>query len=100
MPYLFCAEHGREEEAECEAEQENYLLLGEAVLVVTGSLISGPWRCDRCDGPLKKGEPAFVVTGFSHHFASDLAGYDYSYERRYFSMREVRAAAYGAGPKN
>jgi hypothetical protein len=72
MPYLFCAEHGKEHEATSQAEQENYRLLGETVLIVKGRLISGPWRCDRCGTRLKKGNPACLVTAFSSLFAVDL----------------------------
>ena len=37
MPRLYCEEHGREHEAVCETEHENYRRLGETVLIVSGS---------------------------------------------------------------
>jgi hypothetical protein len=71
MPYLFCAEPGKEHEATSHAEQENYRLLGETVLIVKGKLIGGLSRCDRCGTPLKKGNPACLVTAFPSYFAAD-----------------------------
>jgi hypothetical protein len=98
MPYLFCAEHGKEHEASCKDEQENYRLLGETVLVVSGTLISGPWRCDRCNAPLKRSQKAWLVTAFPRHFAEDLERYDYAYERQYFRIDKAEARVYGAEP--
>jgi hypothetical protein len=99
MPYLYCADHGREVQIECQAKQEEYRQLGEAVLVVSGRLISGPWRCDRCNSLLTRGDLAFLVTSFSRYFAEDLAGYDYPFERKYFSIREAKTGVYGATPR-
>jgi hypothetical protein len=98
MPRLYCTEHGKEHEATCHEEQENYRLLGETVLIVKGTLTSGPWRCDRCNTRLTKGNPAYLVTAFSRHFAEELDGYDYGYERQYLAMERAEAKLYGAEP--
>src|SRR5208337_646927 len=98
MPYLFCQEHGRQHEAICEAEQDNYRLLGETVLIVTGPLKGGPFHCDRCNVRLKKGQPAWLMTPFPRHITEDLAAYDYRYERGYFPLERVKARLYGAEP--
>jgi hypothetical protein len=98
MPYLFCDEHGREEQATCEAEQDDYRLLKEAVLMVTGPLRTGPFHCDRCNALLKKGQPAWLMVTFTSYFAQELGVYDYQYERNYFSLDRVEATVYGAEP--
>jgi hypothetical protein len=97
MPYLFCRKHGLEHEASCRENQDNYRQLGETVLVVSGTLISGPWRCDRCNATLRKGRTAYLATAYPRHNARDLADYDFGYERRYFAMTaRDTATAYGA----
>jgi hypothetical protein len=48
---------------------------------------------------LEKGDTAYLVSALSRAFAGDLAGYEYSQERRYFSIREMRATVYGADPR-
>jgi hypothetical protein len=58
MPYLFCEAHGREHEADASAAQEEYRQAGESVVTVKGTLISGPWLCDRCNARLVKGARA------------------------------------------
>lgn len=98
MPYLFCKTHGRQHDASCRQEQENYRQLGETVLVVSGKLTSGPWQCDRCDAGLEEGTTAYLMTAFPSHFAAELAGYDYGNERRYFRMEEAAVKVYGAMP--
>lgn len=97
MPRLYCEEHGREHEAIAIGEQEHYRQLGEAVLIVKGRLISGPWLCDRCNAMLSKSTPAWLVSSFGRHFVEELDCYDYSYERRYFTMERAEARWYGAG---
>ena len=47
MPYLFCETHGREHEAGAAGREEAYRKEGETVLTMRGTLISGPWQCDR-----------------------------------------------------
>jgi hypothetical protein len=98
MPYLFCKQHGKEHVARSKEEQDNYRLLGETVLIVRGTLISGPWRCDRCNAPLKRRQKAWLVTAFPRHFAEDLEAYDYAYERQYFRIDKAEVKVYGADP--
>jgi hypothetical protein len=98
MPYLFCEPHGQEHEATSLEEQENYRLLGEAVLIVSGALNSGSWYCDRCQTRLKKGQTAYLMTAFPNHFAEEFDRYDYAYERQYFQIDRAKARIYGAAP--
>jgi hypothetical protein len=98
MPRLYCEEHGREHESRCQEEQDNYRLLGETVLMVSGTLISGPWNCDRCNVRMKKGSRAWLMTAFLRCFAENLDGYDYACERQYLSMMNAEARVYGAEP--
>lgn len=98
MPYLFCQAHGQEHAASCREREEEYRQLGETVVTVSGALTGGPWRCDRCNVRLRKGDRAFVVTAYPSHYASELTGYDYGYERRYFRLNQAEARVYGARP--
>ena len=98
MPYLFCEEHGRQHEALCDAEQESYRLLGEAVLIVTGPIKGASFHCDRCNVRLRNGQPAWLMTPFPRHVAESLAAYDYRYERNYFPLDRVTFSWYGAEP--
>ena len=96
MPYLSCETHGKEHEALTRKRQGEYRQEGESVLVVNGTLISGPWRCDRCNARLGRGNRAWLVTAFPRNFAEDLGGYDYGDERRYFAMGQAEVTLYGA----
>jgi hypothetical protein len=98
MPYLFCKTHGRMHDASCQQEQENYRQLGETVMIVSGTLNSGPWLCDKCNAELNKGTTAYLMTAYPRHFAEELAGYDYANERRYFRMEKATVRVYGAMP--
>jgi hypothetical protein len=100
MPYLFCHKHGQEHEASCRDSEEEYRMLGETVVVVSGRLINGPWQCDRssCGTRLDKGDKASRVTAFPSHFADELATYDYAAERQYFQMETATVTLYGAIP--
>ncbi len=53
MPYLYCAAHGRGHENRVIGQQEEYRQQGESVLIVHGTLKSGPHRCDKCNVPLE-----------------------------------------------
>ena len=98
MPYLFCEEHGREQEAISQEEQDSYRWLGETVLIVSGPLKSPSWRCDRCNVRLRRGSRAWLVTAFPRHYAQELSGYDYASEREYFVLGHAEATVYGATP--
>jgi len=96
MPYLFCAKHGKEHEAKAREEQENYRQFGETVLIVKGTLINGPWRCDRCNTTLKRGKLACLMTAFPRSITAGMGDYDFAYERGYFDMKRAEVAVYGA----
>jgi hypothetical protein len=96
MAYLFCEEHGREHEAETRSSQEHYRREGETVLAVKGRLISGPWRCDRCNAVLKRGRPAWLFAAFPRWVAESIGEYEFKYERRYFAVEHSAVAVYGA----
>jgi hypothetical protein len=95
MPYLFCQEHGREQEAKCEEEQESFLWLGETVLIVSGPLKSPSWRCASCNVRLRRGQRAWMVTAFARPSPEDLGRYDYATEREYFNIEHAEARWYG-----
>ena len=96
MPRLYCEEHGREHEARCESEHEKYLMLGETALIVHGTLFSGPWQCDRCNEPLRRGQKAWLMTAFPRSVTAGMGDYDFAYEKRYFNMKRAEVAVYGA----
>lgn len=98
MPYLFCKRHGRQHEASSRGSQEEYQQIGETVVIVSGTLISGPWQCDRCNAALNKGDAAYLVAAYPSHYADELAAYDYGYERRYFQVEKATVKVYGAMP--
>jgi hypothetical protein len=97
MPYLYCKKDGLRHEARSAANQEEYRQLGESVLIVKGTLISGPWRCDSCNARLRKGDPAHFHAAYPAHCRDDLYGYDFAYEQDYFAMKPSdQAVVYGA----
>lgn len=97
MPYLYCEKHGREHEAGIIGRQDDYRQADETVLVVSGTLVSGPWQCDSCNSQLRPGSTAVLISAFPSHCRDELCGYDFAYERQYFAMGERdHAAAYGA----
>ncbi len=98
MPYLFCPAHAQEHEESCREGEEEYRRLGETVVMVSGTLISGPWQCDRCNARLGKGGAATLMTAFPSSYANELADYDYGKERRYFRVAEAAIKVYGAMP--
>jgi hypothetical protein len=95
MPYLFCAAHGREHENRTIEQQEEYRQQGESVLIVHGTLKSGPWQCDKCNVLMKPGDAAMLMTPFPRHFAGGMDGYDFASEKRYFDMKRAEVAVYG-----
>jgi hypothetical protein len=96
MPHLFCTTHGEKHGASCREDQEEYRRLGETVVIVRGTLISGPWHCDRCNARLKKGDTAWLMTAFPSYYAEQLTGYDYRHERQYFRVERAIVKVYGA----
>jgi hypothetical protein len=97
MPRLYCDRDGRSEEARTIERQETYRDADECVLVVHGTLVSGPWLCDRCNAQLTEGDRAWLVSAFPSHCRDELHGYDFGYERQYFAMTaDDRATDYGA----
>jgi hypothetical protein len=97
MPYLYCARHGSEREADIAARRTVYRQEGETVLVVAGTLTSGPWMCDRCGDELDKGDQAWLVSSFSRSMHERLCDYDFGYELEYFAMtKRDQATSYGA----
>ena len=95
MPRLFCQEHGREHEARCIEEQENFRRFGEAVLIVSGPLKSPSHRCRSCNMRLRRGQRGYLVTAFPRFSAEDLGGYDYATEREYLILEHAEARLYG-----
>src|SRR5947209_6874632 len=97
MPYLYCEEHGPEREAGIVGRQEDYRQAGESVLVISGTLASGPWQCDSCNAQLGKGNTAYLVSVLPGWVAEGLTDYDFGYELAYFAMTvSDKATAYGA----
>jgi hypothetical protein len=97
MPYLYCEAHGRSREEEIAYCQEEYRQAVESLLVVSGRLISGPWRCDQCNAELRKGMAATLVSCFPGHWHDTLFDYDFGNERQYFAMSKADTArVYGA----
>ena len=98
MPYLFCAEHGHGHESRCQEEQENYRWLGETVLIVMGTLKSGPWQCSCCNAPLKRRQKAWLMTAFPRSMTAGMGDYDFAHEKQYFNMKRAEVKVYGAEP--
>ena len=96
MARLFCETHGREWEAAAVGEQEEYQQSGVSVLIVAGRLISGPWKCDRCNARLSRGDTAYVWAACPEGMPASSDQYRFAYERQYFGGKYERAAAYGA----
>ncbi len=98
MPYLFCEEHGREQEARCEQEQESYRWLGETVLIVSGPMKSPSWQCALCHTRLRRGQRAWLVTAFPRPPVEGMDAYEYAAEREYLVLEHAEARLYGAEP--
>jgi hypothetical protein len=96
MPHLFCDEHGREHEARCIEEQENYRRFGEAVLIVSGPLKSPSHRCHTCHIRLRRGQRGYLVTAIPRYLPEELARYDDAAERDYLVLEHAEARLYGA----
>jgi hypothetical protein len=92
MPYLYCAAHGSEQEADLAARRDTYRRAGESVLVVAGTLTGGPFPCDRCHAGLGPGDAAWLVSAFPARLHDALRDYDFGYERQYFAMARTDAA--------
>jgi hypothetical protein len=97
MPYLYCEKDGREHERSSVEQKAVYRQADESVLIVKGRLISGPWRCDKCNAHLKQGDSATLVSAFPSHCRDQLYDYDFGYERQYFAMKPSdTATVYGS----
>jgi hypothetical protein len=96
MPWLYCTAHGREHENRAITRQDDYREEGESVLIVHGKLVTGGHHCDRCNGPLKRGDDAVLVSAFPRFVTEAMGYYDLAYERRYFDMWRASLAVYGA----
>jgi hypothetical protein len=94
---LFCEEHGREHEARCREEQENYRRFGEAVLIVAGPVKSPSHRCRACNLRLRRGQRGYVATAIPRYSAEAMARYDYAAEREYLVLEHAEVRLYGAG---
>ncbi len=96
MPYLYCAADGDAHEKTVIARQDDYRQTAESVLIVRGKLKSGPWKCDRCNARLKRGDAAMLMTALPASFSRHAGGYDFAYERGYFDMKRAEVKVYGA----
>ncbi len=97
MAWLFCAEHGRENEERVIRRQEEIRQDGESVLIVKGTLIRGTWRCDSCNALLDEGDRASLYAPYPRSITENIYEYDFSYERDYFALEgEDEITFYGA----
>lgn len=97
MPYLYCAVHGRGHENRIIAEQAAYQEAGESVLVISGKLSRGTWRCEKCSTTLRTGDRATLLSTFPRQLTQAMHDYAFAAERRYFTLRgEEAVAVYGA----
>lgn len=97
MPRLYCEPHGQEDEARVIERREQYRQEGESVLIVKGRLTNGPFLCDRCGVELQRGDPACLVSAYPRWIVEQMQGYDFDYERQYFTVERAVVAVYGAG---
>jgi hypothetical protein len=95
MPTLYCDSHGRDHEDTTVKNQELYRQEGESVLIVRGTLISGPFHCDRCNAVLKKGQPATLLMAYPGWMTESMTDYEFLYESRYFAIEKAEVAVYG-----
>jgi hypothetical protein len=97
MSSLYCKIHGREKEREAVSDNDSMCEEGESVLIVHGHLISGPWRCDRCNAELTEGTEAYFEAIYPCHMSERFWEYDFSYECEYFALSNgCRLAVYGS----
>jgi hypothetical protein len=96
MPYLYCAVDGKGHENRIIAQQDYYRQQGESVLIVRGLLKGGPWKCDKCNARLKRGDAATLVSAIPRFIAEGMDSYDFAYEKRYFDMKRAEVKVYGA----
>lgn len=99
MPTLYCETHGGKHQARVGGQSTLYRDEGESVLIVTGRLASGPWRCDDggCRARLRTGDAATLLTSFPRWITESMYDYDFEHERRYFAMRGAETmTVYGA----
>jgi hypothetical protein len=97
MSSLYCKTHGREKETEAISDNDSMREEGESVLIVNGRLISGPWRCDRCNAMLNVGDDAYFEAIYPSHMSDRFYDYDFSYECDYFALSVgCRLIVYGS----
>lgn len=96
MAWLYCTAHGRGHEDRVIARQDDYRREGESVLIVHGTLKSGPHRCDTCYAPLRKGDAAMLLTAFPRFMSEAMEDYDFANEKRYFNLKHASMTLYGA----
>lgn len=97
MPWLYCETDGRRHEAYAVADSDALRRDGESELIVSGTLASGPWRCDSCNTPLNQGDRAVFHAIFPGHITKSMVEYDFSYEREYFALEgDLTVTNYGA----
>src|SRR5262249_46464784 len=65
-------------------------------LIVSGSLRSGPWLCDKCNVRLSKGGRAMLAIVYPRSITEGISEYDFAYERRYFDMEQAETSVFGA----
>jgi hypothetical protein len=86
MASLYCERDGKEYEAWTKTEDETMRQAGESELIVLGTLTSGPWRCDKCNAKLNRGDKALFSAIFPKEVTERLVRYDFSYEKEYFAL--------------
>jgi hypothetical protein len=98
MPYLYCAVDGASHENRAIGQHDLYREEGESVLIVKGKLNCGPWRCDKCNAQLRKGDSACLLSAFPRHDTQYMHEYDFALERRYFAMKGAETLALVGAP--
>jgi hypothetical protein len=87
MADLYCARHGRECESAVQAREPLIREDGESVVIVKGKLISGPWRCDRCNAVLERGRTAYLYAAWPRWDTERMNEYGFELERDYFALK-------------
>jgi hypothetical protein len=94
--HLYCAVDGRGHEDRAIVRQEDYRQEGESVLIVHGTLKTGPWKCDKCNSRLRRGDAATLMTAFPRFMTEAMDAYDFAGERRYLDLEKAAMTLYGA----
>jgi uncharacterized protein with PIN domain len=96
VPALYCTVHGRGHENRVIVNQDEYRQAAESVLIVHGKLRTGPYRCDKCNAELKRGDTAMLMSALPRFDTESMYEYDFAYEQRYFDLAQVSMTLYGA----